>query len=238
MKRKGVTFIGKMPELREPYLVTSFAGWLDAGQVATGSMTHMIRTWRAKRFVEIKSEDYCLFTSLRPEVVIDEGLVSYLRFPRSSFFWHRSKTGKHDLIFFRGVEPDLNPQKYVDTVLDIAETFNVSRIYSIGGFYDQIPHTRAPRISGIVSKPDLSQLLTKNNVTPLTYEGPASIHSFLLASCHARSMEAVSLLAHVPFYLKVETNPSVCLGLLQKLLEMLEVKIDLSELADSAIGLK
>jgi proteasome assembly chaperone (PAC2) family protein len=87
-----------------------------------------------------------------------------------------------------------------------------------------------PRISGVVNKTDLLAVLKRHNIEPINYRGPSSLHSFLLSSCAQRNMEAISLWGHAPFYVRVETNPMVCLGLVRKLTELMEIEIDLTEL--------
>lgn len=237
MKIEGITFY-ELPELREPYLVAALAGWPDAAQVATGAISYLIRKWKAKRFADLRSEEFYGFTSLRPEVTIDRGMVTSVKFPGNSLFYHKNENEEHDLILFRGIEPDRHWQKFTDALLELATELRVSRIHTLGGLYDRIPHTREPKVSGVVSQPGLIHLLEKHTIEPIVYQGPSSIHSVLLAACKDRLIEAISLWGHAPFYVKVEANPAVCLGLLRKLLGLLEIEIDLSEITEAANSLQ
>jgi len=237
MKVENIIF-HELPELRHPYLIAAFAGWPDAAQTATGAISYLIKRVKAKRFAKLESEEFYVFTSLRTEVNIDHGILTSLKFPPNNFFYCRDERSQHDLIIFRGIEPDLHWQKFSNTFLDLVKQLGVIRIYTLGGLYDRIPHTREPKVSGAVSQPGLTHLLERHAVETISYHGPSSVHSVLLAACKDRLIEALSLWGHAPFYVKAETNPVVCLSLLQKLLGLLEIEIDLSELREAADSLQ
>ncbi len=237
MKIENIIFY-ELPQLSRPYLITALAGWPDAAQIATGTISYLITKLRAKKFAELKGEDFYSFTSLRPEVTIERGIVTSVRYPSYSFFYWQNERSEHDLVLSRGIEPDLHWQGYIKAILDLAIHLKVVRIYTLGGLYDQIPHTREPKVSGVVSEPTLTQLLIKHGIELIDYRGPSSLHSALLAECRQKFIEAISLWGHAPFYIRVETNPIICLRLLQKLLELLEIEIDLKELTQAAYSMQ
>ena len=223
----------KLPELRQPDMIIALSGWSDAAQVATGTVLYLVRTLDAIRFAQIEGDQFYDFSITRPEVTIDRGLIASSQLPHNSlFYWKNIKTD-HDLVFFHGIEPNFHWQKFVDTILDLASSLKVRRIYAMGGLYDNIPHTMEPRISGVVNKADLLAVLQKHNIEPINYRGPGSLNSFLLNNCAQRNIESISLWGHAPFYVRVETNPMVCLGLVRKLIELMEIEIDLTELIKS-----
>jgi proteasome assembly chaperone (PAC2) family protein len=220
----------KLPDLRQPDMIVALAGWSDAAQVATGTVLYLVRTLDASAFAQIEGDQFYDFSTTRPEVTVNRGLITSLQLPHNSLFYWKNKKADHDLVFFHGIEPHFHWQKFIDTILDSASNLKVRRIYALGGLYDNIPHTMEPRISGIVNKTDLLAVLQKHNVEPINYRGPSSLHSFLLSSCAQRNIEAISLWGHAPFYVRVETNPMVCFGLVRKLTELVEIEIDLTEL--------
>jgi proteasome assembly chaperone (PAC2) family protein len=220
----------KLPELRQPDMLIALSGWSDAAKVATGSVLYLARTLDASGFAQIEGDQFYDFSNSRPEVTIDDGLIKLLQLPVNSLlYWKNDKTD-HDLILFHGIEPNFHWQKFVDTMLELAGSLGVRRIYALGGLYDNTPHTMEPRISGVVNKDDLLAVLKKHNIESINYQGPSSIHSFILTNCAQKEIEAISLWGHAPFYVRVETNPMVCLGLIRKLAELLEIEVDLTEL--------
>jgi proteasome assembly chaperone (PAC2) family protein len=78
------------PKLKEPYLVAGFAGWPNAGEVATGAVGYLKDKLQATRFAELSPEEYYDFTSQRPAVAVEGGLLKALSFPANEFFyWKR-----------------------------------------------------------------------------------------------------------------------------------------------------
>lgn len=226
----GQVVFYERPELRYPDMVAAFAGWADASQVATGTVAYLIRKLDAIRFAEIKADEFYDFSSLRPAVTVDRGMIASLKLPRNSFFYWQNKKEERDLVLLHAIEPHLHWQEYTDLILDLAIELNVNRIYMLGGLYDRVPHTREPMISGVVSEPDLIHVLAKYNIVPIDYQGPSSIHGLLLTSSVHRKIEAISLWGHAPFYVRVEANPMVCLGLIRKLIQLVGIEVDLEEL--------
>ncbi|MCJ7515768.1 MAG: PAC2 family protein [Dehalococcoidia bacterium] len=226
----GHSAFRKLPDLNRPEMIIALSGWSDAAQVATGTVLYFARTLDAIGFAQIEGDQFYDFSTARPEVTIERGLIKLLQLPSNSLFYWQNKKADRDLVLFHGIEPHFHWQKFVDTILDLASMLKVRRIYALGGLHDNIPHTIEPRISGVVNRAELFEELQKNNIEPINYRGPSSLHSFLLNNCTQRNMEAISLWGHTPFYVRVETNPMVCLGLVKKLAELIEIEIDLTEL--------
>jgi len=237
MKNSESVF-GKLPELRQPDLIIALAGWSDAAKVATGTVLYLTRVLDATGFVQIEGEQFYDFSSTRPEVTIDHGLIKLLQMPNNSLFYWKNGTSDHDVLFFHGIEPNFHWQKFTDTILDLAVDLKVRRIYALGGLFDNVPHTAEPRISGVVNKDYLIPVLQQYQIEPINYRGPSSILGFLLSGSARRGIDAISLWGHAPLYVKVETNPMVCLGLVKKLSQLIGIEVDLTELIKSSEYLK
>ncbi|MBM4447286.1 MAG: PAC2 family protein [Chloroflexi bacterium] len=224
------TAIHKLPELRNPDFIAALAGWSDAAQVATGTVLYLARGLNATGFAHIEGDQFYDFSTTRPEVTVDRGLITSLQLPHNSLLFWRNPKADHDLVLLHGIEPQRHWQKFIDTILDLASKLKVRRMYALGGLHDSIPHTKEPRISGVVNRASLLNVLQKHHIEPINYQGPSGLHSLLLTNCARRDIEAISLWGHAPFYVRVETNPMVCLGLVKKLTELLEIEIDFAEL--------
>ena len=222
--------IHKLPELRNPDFIVALTGWSDAAQVATGTVLYLSRSLDATRFAQIEGDQFYDFSTTRPEVTVDRGLITSIQLPHNSLFFWKNQEANHDLVLLNGIEPHRHWQKFIDSILDLASKLKVRRMYALGGLHDSVPHTREPMISGVVNQPKLIKLLKEHDIQPIDYQGPSSLHSLLLTSCTKRNIEAISLWGHAPFYVRVETNPTVCLGLVRKLTELLGIEIDLKEL--------
>jgi proteasome assembly chaperone (PAC2) family protein len=221
--------IYQTPELRSPYLVAGFAGWPNAAEVSTATIGYLKEKLKAEKFGEIRPPNFYDFSSLRPQTVIENGFIKELKFLSNEFFYWKSEKSVHDLIIFLGVEPHLKWNQYVDLILHLAEQFKVERIYTVGGTYDQVPHTVEPKVTAVVSDLGLREELKRYNIEPTEYQGPCSIHTVLLAAAKRRNIKSVSLWGHAPHYIQVK-NPKVCYGILKGLTEMLEIELDLREI--------
>lgn len=228
-----VVFLEK-PELNRPHLVVAFGGWPDAAEVATRTVAHLIGQLKAWPFAEINGEEFFDFTKSRPEIVVEDGLLRQLRLPTiESFFW-KSPSGGHDIILMRGIEPELRWKTFADIVVALAREFGVTRIIALGGLYDNVPHTRAPKVSGLVNQAHLKELLLANGVSLTTYRGPAGVHSMLLAASEKAGIEMISLWGHSPFYLRSEANPRMCIALVSMLNRFLAIQADVEKLRRAA----
>jgi proteasome assembly chaperone (PAC2) family protein len=236
MEPGNIIFL-EQPSLRQPDLVAAFIGWPDAAQVSTGTVAYMIKKLPAVKFAEMKSDDYYDFGTIRPTVNIENGMMWPVIMPTNSLYYWHNPTGTRDLIIFSGIEPQMRWQSFVETIADLAGRYNTHRVYAIGGLYDRIPHTREIRISGLVNDPAMIEVLEQAGIEPVNYTGPSSIHGLLLSVCAVRRIPAISMWGHVPFYIRAESNPMVCLETLMKISSLLGMEIDLGDLRKSAESL-
>lgn len=165
--------------------------------------------------------------TLRPNTHISEGLVRKLDRPRNDLFFWKSRS-EHDLILFLGFEPNLNWPEFCQVILDLARQFRSPRIYCIGSFFDQVPHTRETRVHVTVSHQRM-----KSEFEPLAYfgeyAGPCSFTTMLIALGHEQGIEVVGVSARTPIYIH-GLNSRACYDLLKNVLSVTGLRIDLSDL--------
>lgn len=223
------------PILNHPTMVVAFAGWPDAGSVATMAVRYLRDTLGAALFAEIRPEEFYIFTQVRPQTSLgDTPWERRITWPANElYFWVGGDRGT-DLVLLLGIEPHLKWATFAGSILDLAEELSVERLISLGGTLDSVPHTREPLISGASSDPDLRDALKLLSVRPSGYEGPTSIHSALLDACNRRSMPNASLWGHGPLYLQETPNPRVCYALLRRLMALLNLSTDIESMREAA----
>ena len=231
----GRLIIQDNPELSAPYILVGLKGWLNAGEVSTGSIDYLRRKLGARAFAQIEPTGFYLYQvpssaaeqTLRPLVKIREGLVRKLDLPRNEFSFWKSGTA-HDLILFLGAEPNLDWPEYAQAILDVARQFKAPRIYSLGGIFDQVPHTRKTRIMATVSHPRLKdELKTFTQFTD--YEGPSSFNTMLISAAREQGIEMAGISARTPLYIQ-DLNAKACYDLLKNVVTLAGLDIDLSDL--------
>jgi proteasome assembly chaperone (PAC2) family protein len=225
------------PQLRGPTLIAAFAGWPDAGEVASGSMRYLLRKLRAKKFAAIDPEIFYAFTEVRPHTTLVGPYQREIRWPSNEFHYWRGADDL-DLLLFLGREPNLRWKTYVGTFLALAEQCQVKRLITLGGTFDSVPHTGEPRVSGTAMDPSFRGALEGLAVRSSSYQGPTSIHSALLDACRQRGLASGSLWGHAPHYLQAAPNVKVCYGMLRKLSELLDLPVDLEEMRGAAHALE
>jgi proteasome assembly chaperone (PAC2) family protein len=227
------------PKLKKPYMVCGIGGWVDGGAAATGTVRYLVRRLKAKHFAEIPIARFHIFQipgqeSLRPKVRMKDGLLEDHRFPSNRFSYWVHPNADHDLIFFRGTEPNLNWEEYAEAIFSLASEMSVSRIYLLGGVMDACPHTREPWVSFACTSAELKEEMAQRAMGDSNYEGPGSIETTVMHYCQARGLDTASLVAGSTFYpdfdVAIGYNPKVIRALMKRLNPLLGLKLDLADL--------
>ncbi|MFC1896538.1 PAC2 family protein [Thermodesulfobacteriota bacterium] len=234
----GRLIMQEPPQLNAPYIMIGMNGWLNASQISTGSVDYLRRKLGARKFAYIETQGFYIYQipslspelTMRPHAQIEDGLVMKLDIPQNDFFFWKSGTD-HDLILFLGVEPNLGWPEYCQIILDVARQFHAPRIYSLGAFFDQVPHTRETRTLASVSHPSLKDEL-KAFAQFTNYEGPCSFTTMLVTMGYKQGIEVAGISARTPLYIR-NFNSKVCYDLLTNILTMGGFRIDLSDLKQS-----
>jgi len=194
-------------EMTEPQLLLGFSGWMDGGEVSTGSISYLLRKFEAVPLAHIRPEGFYIysfpgsmeFASLfRPSTKIEQGVVQAFDEPANEFFAAPAR----NLILFSGKEPNLAWREYADCVLGLCERMGVRRIVFLGSVAGLTPHTREPRFLCSVSDPRLLAMLKEHGLHASEYAGPASIVTYLTVRAAARGLEMMSAVGEIPAYVQ------------------------------------
>src|SRR4030042_1099909 len=180
------------PNLYKPYLIIGFEGWPNAAEVSSSALQYLVENLEAKKFASIPIESFYQISSSRPVAIIKEGRLMELKYPNNHFYYSKHSLS-NDLILFYGIEPHLQWNLFTDILLDLAERFDVSQIFTIGGTYDYIPHTSPTKVSAVFHHEDLKEKLIQAGLGMTEYTGPISIHTFILEASRKRGLKAISL---------------------------------------------
>jgi len=221
------------PELRDPALITSFAGWNDAAESATGAVRYLVRKWTARKFAELDPEEFYDFTETRPHVRLTRDNERRIRWPVNDFFYHSDPQLPRDFILLRGVEPNLRWRTYCSALIELCRKTHVSSVVLLGGLIADVPHTRPVRVSGTSSDPQFLDRLSSLRVGGSRYQGPTGIVGVLTDRLRREGMPCASLWATVPHYIST-SNPRASQALLQRLNTLLELRAPLRELEREA----
>ncbi|MEV8625537.1 PAC2 family protein [Streptomyces sp. NBC_01268] len=220
-----------VPELIDPVMVAAFEGWNDAGDAASAAVAHLDREWKGEVFAALDAEDYYDFQVNRPTVWLDGG-VRKITWPTTRLSVVRIGGDKpRDLVLVRGIEPSMRWRSFCNELLGFAHELGVEMVVILGALLGDTPHTRPVPVSGVTSDPDLARTM---DLEETRYEGPTGIVGILQEACTHAGVPAVSLWAAVPHYVSQPPNPKATLALLNRLEDLIGLRIPLGELAEDA----
>ncbi|MET8535492.1 PAC2 family protein [Streptomyces sp. NPDC005065] len=220
-----------VPELIDPVMVAAFEGWNDAGDAASTAVAHLDREWKGEVFAALDAEDYYDFQVNRPTVWLDGG-VRKITWPTTRLSVVRVGGDKpRDLVLVRGIEPSMRWRSFCNELLGFAHELGVEMVVVLGALLGDTPHTRPVPVSGVTSDPDLARTM---DLEETRYEGPTGIVGILQEACTHAGVPAVSLWAAVPHYVSQPPNPKATMALLNRLEDLIGLRIPLGELPEDA----
>jgi proteasome assembly chaperone (PAC2) family protein len=236
--------IYEIPALRSPIMVIAFGGWSDAGEAATGVITHLLTTlgssdsegvdsYNSTLIAEVDSEDFYDFQVNRPLIFVDSSMIRSLTWPGVQIFGVRNPDGDRDFILVRGVEPSMRWRTFASEILDLAEDLEVELVITLGSMLADTPHSRAIPVSGTGAHPDIA---TRLGVEVSRYEGPTGILAVIQDGCVRRGIDAIALWAAVPHYANATPSPKATLALVNGLEDFLEISLPQGDLPENAIS--
>jgi proteasome assembly chaperone (PAC2) family protein len=215
-------------------LVLAFGGWMDGGDVSTGTVRRLAELLGARPVAEIDPEPFYILNFpgsmevaalFRPAIKIEDGVVTSLEMPTNVFSCHEPA----NLMLFLGREPNLCWRDFGDCVLELARRAGVRRMLFVGSFGGSVPHTREPRLHVTCSEPRLLPEMERYALRRTGYEGPGSFASYLLTRAPAAGLEMMSLAAEIPGYLQGR-NPVSIEAVTRRLAKILQLPLELGAL--------
>ena len=226
--------ISETPNLSGPLMLLGLSGWMDGGEVSTGTVKYLVEKLEARKFAEIEPEGFYIYnfpgsmemTALfRPHTQIADGLIRTLDFPSNEFFYDEHS----NMILFVGKEPHLQWNDFMDCIFSLCARFGVQMMYFIGSVAGLVPHTREPRLLCSVSDPTLKETFHHYGVKFTNYEGPASFITCLTANAAKHGLNMVSLVATIPAYVQ-GNNPKCIEAVTRRLAGILGLHVEIDDL--------
>ena len=217
--------------LRTPVMIAAFEGWNDAGESASGAITHLLTAWSHQQLGTLDPEEYYDFQVNRPSIRVDEKVVREIIWPNTVIYAVSTPHLSHDFLIVKGIEPSMRWRRFADELLDLADDYEVSLVITMGALLADTPHSRPISVTGSGSHPDVAERL---GVEISRYEGPTGIIGILQDAANRRDLDAVSLWAAVPHYVSTPPSPKASLALINALEDFLEISISQGDLPERA----
>ena len=228
MDTREVTKLRRHPR---PKACSLLASWPGIGDVSLTAAKYIVDKLNAVEIGEIEPVNF--FEPVG--VTVKQNVVESPRFPESKFYyWQYPKASKGLLIFVGEEQPAFKGYELVNCVLDVAQRFRVSRVYSCAAAVTRIHHSEEMKVWGAATDPNLIGELSKRNVILRGNLRIAGLNGLILGMAKEKGMEGVCLLGEVPSYATQIANPKASLSVLGILTKMLGITLDLAELGHLA----
>ena len=226
--------LDELPTLRRPIFIAAFRGWNDAGEAATLALRQLIENWSAKPFATVDPEEFFDFTVARPMISVTEEGLRDLKWPRNRFFYSSREDADTDVVLLLGTEPHLKWRAFTETVRDLYQRLDGSRLVTVGALVAATTHTRPPPVTGFATEDDLQRQMEGLTITRTRYEGPTGIVGAIHDAWRCADLPAASLWAGLPAYLGNTVNPTAAHALLEVLDRLFAFGLDLTQLTETS----
>ncbi|WP_050754347.1 PAC2 family protein [Gleimia coleocanis] len=215
-------------EVKAPLLITHFVGGTDAGKAGSIAIDQLLASLPGKRIATFNTDELLDYSTQRPTVTIDEWQVVEVSSPEIVLDLIHDDSGTPILIL-HGPEPSLKWKTFTKEVTALAKNAGVELVISMKGMPASIPHTRGPLVHLQASDPELVK-----NQPPMgrPMDFPASMNTFLAYALNQEGIESISFLVTVPFYLSAATYTQGGLALLNRVAQLLDVRLPIGNLEE------
>jgi len=220
--------IGK---LTSPVIIAAFEGWNDAGEAASGVISHLSLAWQATPAGAIDPEDYYDFQVTRPVTEVAEGRTERLVWPTTRLLLARQELADRDVLLVQGIEPNMRWRAFCAELVTAFSEVRAEMVVLLGALLADSPHTRPVPVTAAASDPALAADL---RAEPVDYKGPTGILGVLQHACADAGLRAVSLWASVPHYVAQPPCPKATLALLRGVEDVLDASLPLADLPAEA----
>jgi uncharacterized protein len=201
-----------------------FAAWPGMGNVGLIAMDYFRRKRDAKLFAEIDMSSFFIPDS----IVVKDGIAQFPELPSSIF----SYTLDPSLIIFES-----NAQvsgrdglTVTKTILDVAQRFNVSRIYTSAAFAQSMSYQSASQVLVASNSDSVLQDIGHLGIVPMPDGYIAGLNGLMLGVAKARGMEAACLLGTIPSYATNIAYPKASVQIIKVLSQIVNIKLNMAEI--------
>ena len=221
--------VDSWPTLRDPVMVVSLSGWVDAGVAGAGSMAVLGDQLESQRvFGTIDLADLMDLQQTRPVVALHDGVTRTIEWPSIDFV---AGNAGRDVVLCRGPEPSLRWRAVLGEIVDAATRLGVTQAFTLAGIPSMVSHRRPVPIMSTATSADL---VAEVGAFRNDYVGPTGAQTALQVMLGAAGVPTVALWAQVPHYVAQGASPPAIRALLSRLRELGGLSLDLTVLDEQA----
>ena len=215
---------------KNSHFISILRPWINVGNVGHNAISRLVKIFELEELGKLnKPSKYYDLTRYRPEILNDNG-ERRIRIPNSVIFGKRVPSEQNIFLIYM-LEPHSFAEDFNESIIDLINKLDGKRYISIGGMFDSVPHTKPLPVTGSykgwIPPSPLDETLKSNS----SYVGPTSMTSQLSQILNKRlSIETLSLMVHIPLYIKLEDDYLATYRLLETLSKIYNFDKNLPEL--------
>ena len=192
--------------------------WVDVGRVGRHTLIRAERHLDAQEIGKLaRPGDFYDFSRYRPRVM-NVGVERRVTIPNTTVLYAQ-RDQPPDFLLLHLLEPHIQGEDFVESVLEILKYFDVKRYTQVGGVADAVPHTRPLLVTG--TGPD--EHMKRFGIQRSNYQGPTSIVSTISIEAQKMGIESMNLLVRLPHYAQLDEDYSGVARLLEILCELYQL---------------
>ncbi len=221
--------IDALPQLRDPVLVVSLSGWVDAGLAGGGSVALLQEQIESVRtFARIDLADLMDLQQTRPTVHLVDGVSREIAWPQITI--SAGRLGR-DVVVCTGPEPSLRWREVLGEIVELAGRLGTSAAFTLGGIPSMASHRRPVSVLATGTDEDL---VARAGAWRQDYTGPTGAQSVLQVMLGDAGIPTLALWAQVPHYLAGGASPPAIRAVLEKVRDLGEIAVDLNGIVDQS----
>ena len=215
---------------KNSHFISILRPWINVGNVGHNAISRLGKIFELEELGKLnKPSKYYDLTRYRPEILNDNG-ERRIRIPNSVIFGKRVPSEQNIFLIYM-LEPHAFAEDFNEAIIDLINKLDGKRYISIGGMFDSVPHTKPLPVTGSykgwIPPSPLDETLKSNS----SYVGPTSMTSQLSQILNKKlSIETLSLMVHIPLYIKLEDDYLATYRLLETLSKIYNFDKNLPEL--------
>lgn len=213
-----------------PVLVVALKGFIDAGNVGTIVVDHLLKSSQARRFITFDHDELVDYRAKRPMMTFDTNRWTDYAEPELVIDLLTDTEGT-EFLLLHGVEPDRYWNAFISALLDLILEYNISLVVSAAGIPMGIPHTRPLSVTMHGSN---EALLGDEKPWMNQVQVPASVANLLEYRIGDCDVDAVGIAVHVPHYLAQSQYPPAAIVGLSRVEAITGMNFGVEELAEPA----
>ncbi len=209
-----------------PVLIQATHSSMDAGQAAMLFAEHLVDSLQHERIATFDPDQLINYRQHRPPMIFENWRFTDYAEPEIALDLLRDDEG-NPLLLLHGPEPDLQWNRFTDTVIALAERFGVRITYAVQGIPMGVPHTRPTHLTMHATH---EELIGEQPEIFGTIQVPGHIGGLIEYRLGRRGHKAVGITAAVPHYLASSPFPPAASALVQRVAQHADLALPVGEL--------